>query len=66
MQESRPVYFRSGSRSLTAYFTDSMSDEFKKAMEEAMKDLDEESGEPKKKKTKVVRARKSRKKKTNA
>jgi hypothetical protein len=43
-----------------------MSDEFKKAMEEAMKDLDEESGEPKKKKTKAVRAKKSKKNKTSA
>lgn len=37
-----------------AYFTDSMSDEFKKALEEAMKELED-------KKPKIQRSRKSKK-----
>jgi hypothetical protein len=45
-----------------AYFTDPMGDEFKKAMEEAMKEMEEE--EKRSKRPKETKARKKPKKET--
>ncbi len=60
MQESCPHNLQRGYRGLEgenelAYFTDPMGDEFKKAIEEAMKDMEEEKSvadKPKKAKKK--------------
>jgi hypothetical protein len=51
---------------MTAYFTEPMSEEFKRAMEDAMKEMDE-NGKPKKKRSRVAPKRKiakGKKKKT--